>query len=556
MVARTINKGKQVSKAVAQKKMTEKAFRAEKAAKIWNAHPLFEGKFDNLDESTRQKSAIQLTNQARYMKQLTEAETSAEFQRMAPANVMRLVQLTMTNLNRGNVFNEFAMETARDVIYYIKPYLGKPHAGNFMFANRSDIYDGSEGQDPYGFVKGTINSSNNVTEINSRRTAYETTEDRFAQQLQNGIVDGLKISFNTEAFKSGVKEGGAGYVPGYAVIYRGTNPNDVIAFQDSTTYEFYMATELEGKVTVKADDAAGTVELVAVEGAEGAEEALAELTNVGINGFARFEAESDYEGETLGDVTLLMSEYSLRPHRTSIGVSWTKLAEITLGASFNTQLDDVLLGTASDVIHAQMDYGAFKEAYRLARTNPRNYTVRFNAAYTGTEQVENTKGETVTTFAKDGYVDNAQTFSSALEIASAAVYEDRKRGAINKIVVGGSLAAYLKLNAGFSPKGAQEPVGVYKIGELDGIEIFRAPIEVIPTNEALCVYKNNKVENDVAITYGTLVPFVSARMDYPTFYSRAGLATYGDRAILNKNYLARVIVDGLKDSYGAITVGA
>lgn len=117
------------------------------------------------------------------------------------------------------------------------------------------------------------------------------------------------------------------------------------------------------------------------------------------------------------------------------------------------------------------------------------------------------------------------------------------------MVVGVSVAPYLKLNLGFEPKGLQDPTGVYKIGELDGIEVFKAPVEVIPDNEILCVYKNAKVENDVAIVYGTLVPFVSNKLEYPTFYTRAGLASFGDRAVLNKKYLARIVIDNLKDRF-------
>ena len=557
MVARTMNKGnKQVTKAVAQKRMTEKAFRAEKAAKIWDQHPLFEGKLSGLTEDERQKTAIRLTNQARFMKTLTESETSTEFNRMAPANVMRLVQMTMTNLNRGNVFNEFAMETARDAIYYIKPYLSKPFSGNETFANRSDSFDGDMSADPYGF-KGGINSSNNYIERNSRRTIYETTEDRFANELANGAESGsgpFTVTFKDSVFGAE----GENYVPGYAVVYANHNPHNVIAFEDSTTYDLYIAPEYSVAFDVAKDDSNKVITVTKKETSgieDEAEKAAIEKIQAevkAVSAFARFASENDTDGDTMGEVNLLMSVFELRPHRTSIGVSWTKLAEITLGASFNTQCDDILLASAADVIHAQMDYRAFKEAYQLARTNPTNYTVTFNAAYTGTEKVGDSNA---TTFAKDSYVDNAQTFSSAIDIASTAVYEDRKRGAINKLVVGVDVAPYLKLNAGFSPKGLQEPCGVYKIGELDGIDVFKAPTEVLPKNEVLCVYKNNKVENDVAITYGTLVPFVSARLDYPTMYSRAGLATYGDRAILNRNYLARIVVVGLKDTYGSVKIG-
>ena len=117
---------KMISKKEAVKLLNEKAQRAEKAAKVWDNHPLFKGELSKITEAkTRQNAAINLTNQARYMRQLNEQETSAEFQRMAPANMMRLVQLTMTNLNRGNVFSEYAMETARDAIYYVKPFFSK-----------------------------------------------------------------------------------------------------------------------------------------------------------------------------------------------------------------------------------------------------------------------------------------------------------------------------------------------------------------------------------------------------------------------------------------------
>jgi hypothetical protein len=205
------------------------------------------------------------------------------------------------------------------------------------------------------------------------------------------------------------------------------------------------------------------------------------------------------------------------------------------------------LESASDAIVAQKDIIAFQEAYQLARTNPATYTVRFNAAYTGTAKV----GET-TVFAKDGYQDNAQTLSAAIDIASSAIYEDRYRGEVNNLIVGLDVAPYLRFNAGFSSKGKQDAVGVYRIGELDGIPVYKAPIEVLPKNEILATFKNNKVENDVSIIYATLVPFVSKKLEYPTFHTQVGIASYGDRVILNRAYLARIIVDGLKDVYNAV----
>lgn len=559
---------KRILKTEAKKRLSEKAARAEKAAEIWDNHPLFKGELSKLSEArVRQNQAINLTNQARFMKQLNEQETSSEFQRMAPANIMKLVQLTMTNLNRGNVFSEYAMETARDAIYYIKPYFSKsiaPDADNF--AARSMSYDAAkETQDPYGFddtsaaelgaggyngmnpaYAGRRQAYNGAVNTNARKSIYESSESRFANELANTANVTIKDQDITIEWKGGAfGENGEAYVPGSTKIYVGTDERKVIAFQDPNTLEYYIGQDFAGATVVETPRSAngGAVKTVITlpTGVEVPES---------VNAYARFETETDYTGKHLGDVNLWMNVYELRPRRTSIGVSWTKLAEITLDSTFNTQVDDLLLSAAADVIHGQLDLQAFKDAYAIACTNPSFYKIDFQASYaTNYKDAEGKEIENVGT--KESYIDIANTFPSAIELAGAALYSDIHRGAINKLVVGVSVAPYLKLMAGFTPKGVQEPTGVYKIGELDGIEVYKAPIEVVPDNEVLCVFKNSKVENDVAFVFGTLVPFVSNKLEHPTFYTRAGLATFGDRALLNPKYLSRIVIHGLKDRINA-----
>lgn len=559
---------KTITKAEATKRISEKAARAEKAAKIWDNHPLFKGELSKLKEAkARQNAAIHLTNQARFMKQLNEQETSAEFQRMAPAHIMRLVQLTMTNLNRGNVFSEYAMETARDAIYYIKPYFSKsvaPGAGNF--ATRSMSYARGEDveKDPFGFdtdpeetalrgyngkdkYYGGAKHARNGSEskLNARKSIYESAESRFANELANAtdfkdVENGVSITWVNGEF--GTK--GENYIPGSTKIYAGTDELDVIAFQDPNTFGYYIGQKYTDLIDSVTDNGNVTTIKFKEELAEG----VTKFAAKDINAYARFESENDIEGKHIGEVNLFMSVYELRPRRTSIGVSWTKLAEITLDSTFNTQVDDLLLSSAADVIHGQLDLQAFKDAYAISKTNPKSYCIEFDAKGKVTEAPTVPGGkEAVFTYSLDSYVATANTFASAIELAGAALYTDIKRGAINKLVVGVSVAPYLKLMAGFAPTGLQTPAGVYKIGELDGIEVYKAPVEVIPHDEVLCVFKNEKVENDVALVYGTLVPFVSSKLEYPTFYTRAGLASFGDKAILNPKYLARIVVKNLKD---------
>lgn len=549
-------KSSMISQEKANKNLSEKAARAEKAAAVWNRNKIFEGKIAKLSEADRRASGINLTNQARFMKRLTESELSTEFSKMAPVNVMKLVERTYTNVNRGNVFATFQMETANDALYYLKHHFDAPFAFNngkstFDWKNRADMMGETDADviaDPYGFNKKLTakDSSNNTYYGDTRKSVYDARQDRYANELQNGTVDTTpatgsiaSVTFENDAFK-----GGERIIPGYITVYTGDNPQTgLVAFQDQSTYEFYIDAAYADKITVEEDAANHKVLVKAKEDDATAESIFGE--GVVVNAFARFNSEDDYEGESMGEVTVMLSTYNFRPHRTSVGASWTHLSAITLGASYQQELDDLLLKGAADVIQAQLDYRSFKEAYQIARTNPGQFTVEFDCAYTGTQKDDD--GSTV--LSKDGYVDNAQTLGSAIQILSSAIYEVRQQGSINNMVAGLSAVAYIRLNAGFSTKGAQKPCGVFKVGELDGTPVYQAPQAVIPTKEILCIYKNDEVENDAAIVIATLIPFVSNKLDYPTFYTRAGLATYGDRVILNRNYLGRIILKNLKDAF-------
>lgn len=264
---------KKVLKTEAVKKLSEKAARAEKAAQVWNNHPLFKGELSAINEATkRQNAAINLTNQARFMKQLNEQETSAEFQRMAPANMMRLVQLTMTNLNRGNVFSEYSMETARDAIYYIKPYFSRSIAnGAGNFAERSMSYSAANPDaDPYGFnaneaeygvggynglnpaYGGKKRANNGTTNTNARKSVYESKETRFANELANASNVKLEGTTLTIVFEKGpFGENGENYVPGFTKIYAGRDERDLVAFQDPNTLEYLVAQKFAGATVVE-----------------------------------------------------------------------------------------------------------------------------------------------------------------------------------------------------------------------------------------------------------------------------------------------------------------
>lgn len=86
----------------------------------------------------------------------------------------------------------------------------------------------------------------------------------------------------------------------------------------------------------------------------------------------------------------------------------------------------------------------------------------------------------------------------------------------------------MHLYSGYSPKGKQNQTGSHQFGEIDGIPLFKVPSSIIPTNEILAVWKNDQVENDVSIAFGTLIPFFSTGIiQRKNFYKEAGLEKAG-----------------------------
>ena len=57
------------------------------------------------------------------MRNLKESQLSTALNDFTPENMLRLVRLAMPNLIRNRVFTEFALETTKDSIKYIKPKL-------------------------------------------------------------------------------------------------------------------------------------------------------------------------------------------------------------------------------------------------------------------------------------------------------------------------------------------------------------------------------------------------------------------------------------------------
>ena len=507
---------------------TEREFRGAKFVESWSRIPKIGAGLTQLPEAVARNTAINLQTQAASMSKMTEAQLSTSFQGFTPENMLRLVRLAMPNTCRNKVFTEFAMESAKDSIKYIKPVYSKTvHDGDLHdkhTSNTAGAYgDASQYKDTY----------NDINEDDFQRALYENTEDRFTQELIN--IPGSAGVFTIPA-KAAEGSNPAVYaaklIKGYMKVYDGDETHP-IAEENKRTGNFFVNTAEYPNAEVKVEKQVDGSIKITVTG----------VTSEDVKVFARFDLEDDFLGDNLGEIELVMSDYKFEPRPTTIGVTWSQLAEITLDASFGLSAQDMLVTYAGDAIRINLDLRSFKLAYGVARSN-KDYVVEFDAAYGNGENIE-------------GYFHTAQTFPSAVDTVTDIMVNDINRGGVSRMVAGFSAGSYLKLVKGtFSEKGRQSAKGIYQIGEFGGIPTFKAPSSIIPTNEIMCVWKDDENEGDVAIAFGTLVPFFNTGIiQRKNFYKEAGLATYGDWAVMNRRYLALIRIKGLKDTTAKVVGG-
>lgn len=508
---------------------TEREFRGAKFVESWSRIPKIGAGLTQLPEAVARNTAINLQTQAASMSKMTEAQLSTSFQGFTPENMLRLVRLAMPNTCRNKVFTEFAMESAKDSIKYIKPVYSKTVKDDDLHDKHTSNEAGA-----YGDASKYVDKYNDINEDDFQRALYENTEDRFTQELINIPGNGQGVfTIPKEAAPDGNPAVyAAKLIKGYMKIYDGDETHP-IAEENKRTGSFFVNTDEYPNAKVRVEEASGVI-TITVEGID---------DKANIKAFARFDLEDDFLGDNLGEIELVMSDYKFEPRPTTIGVTWSQLAEITLDASFGLSAQDMLVTYAGDAIRINLDLRSFKLAYGVARSN-KDYVVEFDAAYGNGENIE-------------GYFHTAQTFPSAVDTVTDIMVNDINRGGVSRMVAGFSAGSYLKLVKGtFSEKGRQSAKGIYQIGEFGGIPTFKAPSSIIPTNEIMCVWKDDENEGDVAIAFGTLVPFFNTGIiQRKNFYKEAGLATYGDWAVMNRRYLALIRIKGLKDTTAKVVGG-
>ena len=300
-------------------------------------------------------------------------------------------------------------------IKYLKPILTKTQNGKDL-NNRATDPD-ANGGDPFGYNDDDF--SNEARKYH--KALYETTEDRYVQELVNvdGLNELLTVSdagevtgkSTTVSIAGGAfGDNGEKLVAGYGVVYFGDETHPV-AIQYKTNNEWITCAPFDGVDVKQSIDGATTkvtLDFTGLTNTDEVKKIVDDLKEKGITPavrmYARADLEDDFEGDYLGEVELRMSSYEFRPRPTAIGVTWSQLSEITLDTSFSVSAEEELVTYAAQEIRVALDYKAIRLGYQQACRNGSNYVVKFDAAVKSADAGINAFG----------YKQNAQTLTSAI----------------------------------------------------------------------------------------------------------------------------------------------
>ena len=493
----------------------DRAYKADKLVERWSKMPeIGEGLVD-LPTNKARNTAILLENQARSMAKMTEAQLSSNFQGYSPENVLRVVRFAYPQSVRGDIFTEFAMTSVKDSIKYIRPVYTNSQTGE-------PIDRASDG-------KFKTDGANEFMDDNYRKAMYESFESRYATELENATVADGGSGAYTATFKNGAfGANGEQYIDGYSYIYLDGDESKVLAmqYQAHNEIKWMFGVEIDGLKIAAAPTMTSGVLSFTVTGTIGEHK---------VHAVGRYNSEVDLTGQYLGEIELVMTDYQFQPRPITLGVTWTKMTELTLESAFDLSAEEMLMDAANNEIKKSLDYQAVKFGYATQAVAAAANNAVFDASPADAGGI------------KDSYFHTAQLVQQSIDAVGDKIREYYGRGGVGVMVAGPQAANYLKLNKGFTATGAKAEVGIFKIGELDGKPVFKAPAAIVPGNEILTVWKNDLNENDVAVAFGIYLPFYSTgALQRKNLYTEAAIARFEDSKALMPKYLGKVTINGIR----------
>lgn len=231
----------------------------------------------------------------------------------------------------------------------------------------------------------------------------------------------------------------------------------------------------------------------------------------------------------LGTVSLelLKTRFSARPM--PLGYSISDMTQIMFDTTGLGDAKEMIMTAIGDEHAKARDYRAIAFARQVALSNP--------MAYFDTD------------FAANGEISKkswAQMLLNEIDRVGAVLYDDLKRGQINKVVAGSKATAFMRLHDQWTEDTTDPRTGVYKAGTLAGIDVYTCPADnaMVATDEMILTYKNPQQELDTGIIFGNLTE-ITAELRYPNFVTEGTLATIEDNKLINSKFIRMLKLQNL-----------
>lgn len=238
------------------------------------------------------------------------------------------------------------------------------------------------------------------------------------------------------------------------------------------------------------------------------------------------EVESNYSN--IGSIELQLKDYQFRVKPKPLYISWSKMTELLLNTTLNIDAEEALIRGAADEFKKALDFEAVALGWRVAKSHD---AVQFDC-----------KGAV-----GEPEVDRMNAFSKAINKAGNISRDILLRGGVTKMVGGPDAVAQVMLHSRFDASNRQPSVGIFRVGSLDGIDIYQAPSMIVPADQMMTIYRNELIPEDVSIAFGTLIPLYKTQtLEFKEFYKETGMAIFGDQKVLQPLYLQRIQLNNMQ----------
>lgn len=390
-----------------------------------------------------------------------------------PQNILRVLRLGYLNTCRQDAFWEIGMATPQDVFFYLEPVYKKTLRG------------ATQGRVMY--ESPSWRSASDEQEWDAKETP-DATKKTFTFEFP---INEIPITpFTVKLYHNG------------KIIANDNGKGDLVG------------TDIDGKdITGKVvyDKATGTTVTFVT--------APAANDTIQLAGAIALESDEDLTNTQSVELTLRAAPFTLREY--PLTASFSKKLDLILGSAYNIDAEDAYLRAMADELRKSLDIQAFTMASRQAHANSNTDPVTFSLA--------GAVGEAET--------DRIQAISRYIDKAGTKIYKKLMRGGVSVIFGGPSATGILTGHQQWNGNGAQNANGIYRLGALGEIPVFRVPSEVCADDDLVCLYKNKSLQEDVFLVIGTLLPLhVTDKLELPNRNTEFGVASYGDMQIVNKNY--------------------